>query len=63
MEFTKEQEEEFERMRYQNEHETIYMCVECATALIGMMNVRIHYEEHKHYEYKRPGIKGRLMFL
>lgn len=62
MEFTKEQEKKLKTMLENNENETIYMCIKCGERLRGMMNVRFHYEEHKHYEYKCPGSEMRLMF-
>lgn len=60
---TKEQEEILEKMRVKNETKTIFSCTECKRRLIGMKQVRKHYEEYRHYSFNRPGHKGTIGFV
>lgn len=49
---TEKQNKELEESLRINEFETIYTCEKCNKKLKGLIEVRKHHEEEKHYSYK-----------
>ena len=59
----KEKEELFKHLNDVYEDEEILTCKYCGKHLIGMKEVRKHYDEEKHYSYQISGTKFSVCFL
>lgn len=62
LKITKRQEADLIEDMRKNEVETIYICEDCKIKLKGLIKVRKHCGEFKHYTYKNPKFPGILGF-
>ena len=60
---TKEQKKKLREKVKQNKFHTVYTCDKCKKKLKGIVEVRKHVIEKKHYSYSTDGLQGGLMFV